>query len=212
MSDSGPTTELRWTGPVLSGEHLRRSLNGHRRVLLSPRTVLTPLAGEELRAAGVAVEREQPDLAPRPQSWGVAFERRYPFLESVLLALAREGIGLLPLPGECTSADCEWALALAGCVARGDCAGGVVLCSDPALVCCVANKLPGLRAAAVSTVAGAARAVLTLGPNLVAVEMPGRTYFELRQIVRTVCRPGRACPPGVACTLDALDGGRHARR
>jgi ribose 5-phosphate isomerase RpiB len=211
MSANGEI-ELRWTGPVLSGEHLRRSLNGHRCVRLAPRTVLTPLAAEELRAAGVSVERERPEPAPRPASWGVARERAYPMVDSVLRSLEREGVGLWPLGGECKSADCEWAKALAECVARGECVGGVVFCSDPALVSCVANKLPGLRAVAVSTVAGAARAVLSLGANLVAVEMPGRTYFELVQIVRTVCRPGRACPSGVACTLEALDGANHAGR
>jgi ribose 5-phosphate isomerase RpiB len=86
----------------------------------------------------------------------------------------------------------------------------VLFCHDPGLVCCVANKLPGLRAAAVLTVAQAARATLQLGANLVAVEMPGRTFFEVRQILRTVClSPAIACPAGVACTLQELDGHAH---
>ena len=34
--------------------------------------------------------------------------------------------------------------------------------------------------------------------------------FELRQILRTVCTPGDPiCPPGVACSLQELDGHAH---
>ena len=98
---------------------------------------------------------------------------------------------------------------MAECVARGECVGGVVFCDDPALVCCVANKLPGLRAAAVTTVAQAARATLTLGANLLAVEAPGRTYFELRQMVRLLCAPERSARTAPACTLRELDGHAH---
>ena len=97
---------------------------------------------------------------------------------------------------------------MAECVARGDCCGGVVFCQDTSLICCVANKLPGLRAAPVSTIAQAARATLTLGANLLAVEAPGRTYFELRQMVRLLCASG-ACPDGPAATLRELDGHAH---
>jgi len=63
---------------------------------------------------------------------------------------------------------------------------------------------------AIVTVAQAARAALTLGTNLAAVEMPGRTFFEVRQILRTLCLPGAAaCPDGVALTLRELDGHAH---
>jgi hypothetical protein len=95
-------------------------------------------------------------------------------------------------------------------VVRGECLGGVIFCRDPGLVCCVANKLAGLRSVAVLTIARAARATLTLSPNLVAVEMPGRTFFELRQILRTlVTCDGSGCPAGVATALKELDGHAH---
>jgi ribose 5-phosphate isomerase RpiB len=84
-----------------------------------------------------------------------------------------------------------------------------VFCADPSLVCCVINKVAGLRAAAVATVAQAARATLTLGANVLAVEMPGRTFFEVRQILRTLLVGEVMCPPGVACTLGELDGHAH---
>jgi hypothetical protein len=38
--------------------------------------------------------------------------------------------------------------------------------------------------------------------------MPGRTFFEIRQILRTLIGT-RLCPEGVACTLRELDGHAH---
>jgi ribose 5-phosphate isomerase RpiB len=201
---------LRWSGRVVSAEGLRRSLNGHRALLVSPRAIITPLAAEQLRERGVEVQRqpvESPSSA-RP-AWGYAQDRPHALVKSAVQALEREGHSWREL-SSCSGRECDWARALAECIASGACRGGVVFCQDPGLVCCVANKVPGLRAAPVATVAQAGRALLILGPNLVAVEMPGRTFFEIRQILR-LCRASgeAACPPGVACTLRELDGHAH---
>jgi len=148
--------------------------------------------------------------AVRGATVGFAEERSNPYVQSAVRALRREGHGLQELQSCGSDLACHWARAVAECVARGDCHGGVLFCQDPGLVCCVANKVPGLRAAAVTTVVQAARATLTLGANLIVVEMPGRTYFEIRQILRSLCQPDvNACPPGVACTLRELDGHAH---
>jgi hypothetical protein len=141
-------------------------------------------------------------------AWGCGQDRPHVLVECALRSLRREGLDIQELPvGDPV---CRWARAVAECVVSGECAGGVLFCADPGLVCCVANKVPGLRAAAVTTVAQAARATLTLAANLLAVEMPGRTFFEVRQIMRTlyVASP-RGCPDGVACTLEELDGHAH---
>jgi hypothetical protein len=202
---------LRWTGRVVAAEDLRRTLNGHRELLVSPRAIITPLAAEDLRARGVRVTRE-PAETPRPglRAWGFAEDQPYPQVASAVQGLRRDGWSLQALPACKESASCCWSRALAECVSRGECRGGVVFCHDPGLVCCVANKVPGLRAIAVVTIAQTAQALLTLGPNLVAVEMPGRTFFEIRQVLRALCASGEgACPPGVACTLGELDGHAH---
>jgi hypothetical protein len=202
---------LRWPRRVLAADDLRRGLNGHREVVVAPGTVVTPLAHEHLRANGVAVRRQEADARPPAgQLWGYAQDRPHPLVGSAVQALRRDGLALAELPGAGPELPCRWARAVAECVARGDCAGGVLFCADPGLACCVANKVPGLRAAAAWTVAQAARATLALGANLLAVEMPGRTFFEVRQILRALCLGGAAgCPDGVTCTLRELDGHAH---
>jgi ribose 5-phosphate isomerase RpiB len=203
---------LRWPGRVVTADGLRHALNGHRTIALPARAILTPSAEDYLRSNGVSVSHETPAAKPAsaPGRWGYAQQRLLPLIGSAVQSLRREGVDLEELTPSGEDPPCRWAEAVAKCVAEGRCSGGVVFCADPGLVCCVANKVAGLRAAAVLTVGQAARATLTLGANLLVVEMPGRTYFEVRQILRTLCN-GRApaCPPGVACTLEGLDGLAH---
>jgi hypothetical protein len=206
MADNG--RPLRWTGRVLAFDDVRRQLNGHGELILSPGTVVTPLAAEQLREQGVRVTRAAAAPQAAKAAWGVAQERPHPFVESAVRSLEREGVALRPL-AVCEGESCRWAQALGACVRAGECRGGVVFCGDPGLVCCVANKTAGVRAVAVTTVGQAARAALTLGANLVAVEMPGRTFFEVRQILRTLCAAAAPCPPGVAGALQELDGHAH---
>jgi hypothetical protein len=209
LGETASEPVLRWAGRVLTADDLRRSLNGHREVVLPARAVLTPLAEEQLRTNGIPVRRQEPESRPgQSVQWGYGQDRPHPGVGAVVHSLRREGLSLKEISAD--GEPCRWARAVAECVSRGDCAGGVLFCQDPGLVCCVGNKVAGLRAVPVATVAQAARATLTLGANLLAVEMPGRTFFELRQIIRILCAAtGPVCPPGVACTLTELDGHAH---
>jgi ribose 5-phosphate isomerase RpiB len=218
MAADGPVREssvdgnvLRWTGRVLTAEDLRHSLNGHRELVLPACAVITPLAAEQIRTNGIRVSRQTITEQSVPRTpWGYAQERPHTLVQSAIRSLEREGVSLKELKVQDRSPACRWARAVAECVAGGECWGGVVFCDDAGLLCCVANKVAGLRATVANTVSQAARATLTLGANLVAVDMPGRTFFEVRQIVRTLCSAtAPACPAGVACTLKELDGHAH---
>src|SRR5262245_41324658 len=142
--------------------------------------------------------------------WGCAIEGKpATMLQIALRSLAREGASPQPLP-ECNGDSYSWVRRVAECLQSGHCRTAVLFCGDPGLACCVANKVPGVRAAAVWTVAQAERAVDQLGANLLVVEMAGRTYYEFRELLRLCCsRTPAACPPGVACVLQELDGHAH---
>lgn len=214
MSGNGQLLEsdiLRWPSRVVAVEELRRTLNGHRELSLAAGTIITPLAADDLKARGIRI-RHHAEAKPTRSSttWAVGQEWPEPLVHSAVQALERDGISLLQWPHCRDGADCAWAKEIAQCVARGDCRGGVIFCRDANLACCIANKVAGLRAAAVTTVGQAARATLTLGTNLLAVEMPGRTYFEARQILRILCQPAApACPERIAFALRELDGHAH---
>lgn len=218
MSVNGQTTLsdaiLCWPKRLLSAEDLRRHLTGQREIQLVRRTIVTPLAADELRARGIRISWQDatPAAAPTQNAagcWGYAQERAEPVVAAAVQALSREGVSLVALSASAKVAY-AWAREIAECVAQGAWAGGVLFCGDPALVCCVANKVAGLRAAAVLTPAQAAKVRAGFDANLLAVEMPGRTFFELRQILRAIGKPSlSACPAEVAATLKELDGHAH---
>jgi hypothetical protein len=210
IAESADGQSLHWSRRVLAADDLRSSLNGQRRLVLSPETVITPLANEQLRANGIDVVREKKAKSVKSErQWGYSQDRPYSFVGAALRSLEREGVTVRPLAA-CDGPECRWSRALAECIACGGCQGGVVFCADPGLVCCVANKVKGTRAVPVVNISQAARATLTLGANVLAVEMPGRTFFEIRQIMRILFGTQTPlCPPGVACTLTELDGHAH---
>src|SRR5947209_8042154 len=116
---------LRWSGRVVAAEDLRRSLNGHRELLVSPTAVITPLSLEQLRERGVQVSR-QPAAANEPtpparRLWGYAQDRPHPMVATAVQSLRREGVAWKELPPADCGPECLWARSLAECVARGEC-------------------------------------------------------------------------------------------
>src|SRR5690349_13961661 len=94
---------LRWSGRVVAAEDLRRSLNGHRELLVAPHAVITPLALEQLRERGVEVRRQPSETKAAPRTtWGYAQDRPHPLVASAVQALRREGLGWKELaPADC---------------------------------------------------------------------------------------------------------------
>lgn len=141
--------------------------------------------------------------------WGYAVEGKPSMmLQAALRALGRNGAPPQALPA-CEGEPCGWVRRVAECLKNGECRAAVLFCGDPCLACCIANKVPGVRAAAVWTVAQAARAVEQLGANLLVVETAGRTFYECKEMLRLCHDRPATCPPGVACVLQELDGHAH---
>ncbi len=141
--------------------------------------------------------------------WGYAVEGSpTTMLRVALSALSRDGSEPHELP-RCNGDSCDWVRRVARCLGEGTCRAAVLFCQDAGRACCVANKVPGVRAAAVWTVAQALRAVEQFGANLLVVEMHGRTFYECKELLRICRETPSACPPGVACVLQELDGHAH---
>jgi hypothetical protein len=140
--------------------------------------------------------------------WGYAVEGRPSTMLQIALRAAQIKSNPPQLLPECSGESCDWIRRVAECLRSGQCGTAVLFCRDACLACCIANKVPGVRAAAVWTVAQAARALEQLGANLLVVEMADRTYFECKELLRLCC-DGAACPSGVACILQELDGHAH---
>lgn len=204
---NGEARVLCWPGRLLSEDDLRRHLTCQSEILLTLKTVVTPLALDHLRDKGVRIRREDAPANGRAGSvsdrsaWSYAQDSNDALVTATLAALQREGIKLVALPG---TTPLQWARA----VAESTTPGAVIFCTNAGLVCCVANKVPGVRGIAAMTAAQVKRAKESFGPNLFAVETVGRTFHELRQIVRAAVGP-TSCPADVVKVLQELDGHAH---
>ena len=213
MKGNGDTSGavLSWPKQVLSADDLRRYLTSQREIALLPRAIVTPLAADELKARGIRIRWEdaKPQANSSAQQWGYAQERPDAAVEAAIEALKRDQVALIAY--EIAGAGpVAWARGLGALVARTDGRGSIAFCGDPGVVCCVANKLAGVRAVAVGNPGQAERARKTVAANLLAIESPGRTFFEIRQIVRAiVATKVEACPAELANALKELDGHAH---
>jgi hypothetical protein len=208
-SSDQPSATLSWPGKVLSEDDLRRHLTSQREILLAPTTIVTPLAIDFLRARKIAVRRDAAKAAEaelvQAGSWGWAEDASSGLVIAAVHALAREGVPLNALSK--ITDPIAWSRETANAIEAEQIAGAVAFCGAPELVVCVANKMSGVRAAAVTGVRQAARARQKLGANLLAVEMPGRTVFEVLQILKQAV--GGQCPEPLARVLQELDGHAH---
>ncbi len=202
---------LRWRHRLVTAETLEHHLNGHRVIEVPTDVVVTPQAVDILKERSVSLLRTNgtaPELTRG--SWGYGSDRDYGILKAAIQTIIRNGVVLQSFLACPEDNLCQWAKEVAAWVGAGECRGGCLFCADPGLICCVANKVPGVRAVGVTTVRQAARATLTVGANLLVIEMPGRTFFELRQILQMAADiPRSECPSEVAKVLGELDGHAH---
>src|SRR5437588_7293354 len=130
---------LCWPRRVFSADDLRRHLTSQRELELLPRTIVTPLAADELKARGIRVrwQAAKPKETASPAGcWGYAQDRPDAAVEAAVRALERDGTPVVALRApQATPQAASWVRAVAECIARGGCLGGVVFCADPAPVC-----------------------------------------------------------------------------
>jgi hypothetical protein len=212
MTPNNSTSVLCWPKKVLSADDLRRHLTSQRELLLLPRTVITPLALDELRAKGIRVQWQASpgmnDAIPGGPSakWYYAQETPDTMISLVMHALEREGVQVAYIaPG------LPWVSAIASYAEMlvSNKSGGIAFVREPSLVCCIANKIAGIRAASVHSVPSIAATKKALGPNLFALDQSGKTFFELRQMLRTITADAPKCGDDIAKTLSELDGHAH---
>lgn len=210
MTPNISTSVLCWPNKVLSADDLRRHLTSQRELLLLPRTIITPLALDELKAKGIRIQwQASPGLneakpGDRTTKWFYAQENVDTMIAVLTQALARDGIALTPFE----MANGPWIVRLAERIMTNN-AGGIAFVREPALTCCIANKIAGIRAAAAHSVPNVTSIKKTLGANLYAIDHVGKTFFELRQMLRAITADAPKCGDDLAKTLQELVGHAH---
>ncbi|MFN4260517.1 MAG: RpiB/LacA/LacB family sugar-phosphate isomerase [Gemmataceae bacterium] len=139
---------------------------------------------------------------------GVAVEGTVPtVLRLAMNSLRRQNVNLVPLPIRATDV-CAWVRRITHYLGQEIHAVLMVCHGNGSLSCCVANKVPGVRAAVVTNVFQAEEAVCSLGVNVLIVP-EGATFFEFKRYLELCAAPEIHCPPEVATMLGELDGHAH---
>jgi len=134
-------------------------------------------------------------------------DRAYDYLRAVVTSLDRDGFSfsLKAVNGPPSHWTCE----IAQQIIPEKNAGAVIFTCSPSVVACVANKIAGIRAVMVSTIPQYQLALLQLNPNIVVVEMPGRTFFEMKYFARCLYRRSQLIDSSLLQTLQELDKSAH---
>ncbi len=174
-------------------------------VRITPGTVVTPLARDILKRAGIELRfASQAELTASGLTgeWGFAFEPAGGQVDPLRRSLLADSaiwsdLGADPLQAA------AWVVAGAG-------RGAVVLTESAARIAWSANQTAGVRAATAVDPAGVVRAIEQLGLNLLVVEPAGRSIFELRHLCAVFRRGGAPRPP--AWLADGVGSVSHADR
>lgn len=186
-----PVTELAIDEPVITAAALDKKLTGIRRLVVSPRAVVTPAARDLLKEKNVTLVRSLP--APKAITTRVALaatdtkvglpeivrslERQQTEVEQVTKTQIVEAVK-----------DLTERVATSGKLA-------VLITSEVTKALCIANRHPGIRAAAASSRSEVQEIVTSIGANFLVVDPSKRSRFELQRIVEAFCLSGpRECP------------------
>lgn len=192
--------ELTLASRVVTLAEVKGKLEGIKQLVVPAKAVITPAVRDLLRQKRIDIGYALPGKAaakPRLSLVVGAAGTKYD-AAGALRAAAREGVtierlartGLAQVVGElCDAASKGGKL-------------GLVLTSETAAVVCIANRRPGVRAAAAASVAATPRVVRSVGANLLAVDPAGRTMFEMQRIIsQFVAGAPYACPAEFAKEL-----------
>lgn len=181
--------------PVITAKLLQDRAATAIALRFGPKSLLTPSARDWLHTRKVAWSRES---TVTPATTATTAKRRLllstvtPTVRTVQSTLSRELPGWeCDLVGKATEA-VETVTRLINAAE----AELVVVCSDrAALVACYANRSIKVRAAVATSTDALTTTAKSLGANVVAFDPTGKSYIELRNILRTCAALGRPQPP-----------------
>jgi hypothetical protein len=175
--------------PVLTEASLVERVDGHRVIVIGRRTVLTPTARDFLRKREIAFTRLG-DAVATSRSNGHADRLAIVAVESNVVASTVVAMGWREARTNC------WEQATRDAVEalRSGMHGVVVFTDQDAAVGCLANRNRDVRAAIVDDAHGVRAAREMIGPNLLVVDPLGKTFVEMRGILREFAA-GSTTPP-----------------
>lgn len=177
---------------VLTAEQLAERVRPGQAVRIGARTLLTPTARDWLKTHKVSWSRLSPNAVVSGGNWQLLASTVTPAVRTLQDAVRRESPGWKQsLVGSATEA----ADAAVRAVTTAEVHGVLVITSQPEAVACLANRSPKIRAAVVTSADQLRLLAASLGPNVLAANPAGRSFIDLRNLVRGCAALGRPQAP-----------------
>lgn len=188
--ESGESTEIVLEETVITGELLEKRLNGQGRVRIGAKSILTPSARDVLNNRKVEWHRGTTvEVTGTAKSrWLALVVQSTPAAEAAWEDVSRLGSGgrQRELVGNATEAVERGVSALC----RGEADGVVAFTHSGAAVTCRANRNSNVRAAVVRNLQEAQAVERRMGANFVCIDPDGKSYVELRNLLRELTSGG----------------------
>ena len=189
-----------FTGQVLSVRDISQRPAGTRRIVVSPRTVVTPAARDELKDRKLSLERQTASSSNKAlttiTSRGVvqANPTKVPCFSQA--HYGKFDPQLMGLPLEVISADRfqgnDWSERVAPRVAQAGQA--IVIALEPYVAVCELNRSPLIRAGYAPTTTALGKLVHQLRPNVIVVDARRFTHAMLKTVLEELAsRPPQHC-------------------
>ncbi len=184
--------------PVITADSLAERLRAGQSVRIGRRSILTPSARDWLASRKISWSR----LASGAAAGSKTSARWQLVLTAVTPALATLRPSLSEWKTELLGTAREAADHAIRVISTSESDGVLGLCTSPEAVACLANRNPKLRAAVLNSPAEVPGLVDQLSPNFLVINPRGKSFVELRNLVRvveTLAKP-RDCDPWASGT------------
>ncbi len=201
------------TRTLVTVRTLVEQVRTHGRIELPADALITPAARDWLRGTHLRVAT-RPASASGPPTGPVVYfvgDARQPDVQTLLPMLERSypRLRFLPCDGHIAGL---LAAVRETCVGLGECEErrGVVLVSDGAPLCCVANRFAGVRAAILAAPSALFGLIRELGVNLLILERGRLSLAQIRAAITTFVAGKPHVSPEIAAALAQFDGASAA--
>jgi hypothetical protein len=177
--------------PVITAEILAERLRPGQTVRIGRRSILTPSARDWLAARKISCTRISGVNAASMTAasrWHVVVTAVTPAVATLRQSLAGWKTELLGTPKEAA----EYAVRV---LCTGEADGVLGLCHAAESVACLANRHPKVRAAVLAAPGDLQELIAQLGPNLLVVNPRGKSFVDLRNLLRSVGGLGKPKEP-----------------
>lgn len=181
------------SGRVVTMSQLSGRLQNVRRLVVSPRAVITPAVRDELQRRNVAIQCASPSPAETAASLRLVLVTAGGRYDPTALIgrLAKESLDVESQRSDCLIAATDL---LAAEVTKPD-TMGLLLARETAAALCLANRHRGVRAVSAADPAGVSTAAVAVGANLLVIDPATVAFHQLKQTITEFCRHGpRPCP------------------